>query len=148
MAAAGSAAPIINAARFVISFEGVEVTFSELTGISSEVEPAEDTSTDSTGATGPANPFGKTSPPTVTLTRGLDGNAEIWAWHTAVLAGDPAARKTCTLQLQDEGGQILLTFVMENAWPSKVGIAGQSGESQAVLETDEFVCDSIMMQPG
>ena len=40
-----------------------------------------------------------------------------------------------------------MTFVMENAWPSKVDITGpQPGGSQAVMETDEFVCDSIAMQ--
>jgi hypothetical protein len=67
----------------------------------------------------------------------------------ATLAGNPAARKNCTLMLQDATGRTLLTFVMQNAWPSKVEIAGpQSGEPQVLMETDEFVCDSIMMQPS
>ena len=93
--------------------------------------------------------FGNASPPTVTLRRGVDGSTEIWSWHQAVLEGNPAARKTCTLMLQNAGGQTLLTFVMENAWLSKVNIAGsQPGESQIVMETDEFVCDSIIMQPS
>jgi phage tail-like protein len=148
MAATGSAAPI-SAARFVISFDGVEVEFSELTGISSEVEPTEDTPVGTPGTTVSSNLFGKTSPPTVTLRRGVDGSTEIWSWHQAVLEGNPAARKTCTLALQNAGGQTLLTFVMENAWLSKVDIAGpQPGESQIVMETDEFVCDSIIMQPS
>jgi hypothetical protein len=47
------------------------------------------------------------------------------------------------------GGQTLLTFVMENAWPSRVDIAGlQPGQPQAVMETDQFVCDLITMQSG
>jgi len=28
----------------------------------------------------------------------------MWAWHTAVLNGDPAARRNCTLALQDASG--------------------------------------------
>ena len=68
MATTGSAAPI-SAARFVISFDDVEVEFSELTGISSEVEPAEDTPAGSTGTTVSSKTFGNASPPTVTLRR-------------------------------------------------------------------------------
>lgn len=140
----------ISAARFVLSFDNVEVTFSELTGINSEVEPAQDTFVSSAGTTAPSKPFGTASPPTVTLARHVDGSTpELWAWHMAVLEGNPAARKTCALKLQDASGQTLLTFVMENAWLSKVDIAGlQAGASQVVMETDEFVCDSILMQPG
>jgi hypothetical protein len=37
---------------------------------------------------------------------------------------------------------------MGHAWPSKAEIAGvPSGESQDVMETYEFVCDSIDIQP-
>jgi hypothetical protein len=66
-----------------------------------------------------------------------------------VLNGDPAARRNCTLALQDAGGQTLLTFTLENAWVSTVNIAGQQpGDSQLVTETDQFVCDSIAIQPN
>lgn len=134
----------ISAASYVISFGNVEVAFSELTGIKSEMEAAQYASIGSTG-----NPFGNARPQTVTLTRGVDGSTEIWAWHMDVLAGKPAARKDCLLKLLDASGKTLLTFVMEHAWPSKVEIAGvQSGESQDVMETDEFICDSIYLQPG
>jgi phage tail-like protein len=148
MAATASAAPI-RAVRFVISFDNVQVTFSELTGISSEIEPADPAATDPAGTTVHSKPFGKVNPPRVTLTRAVDGSTQIWSWHMATLAGNPAARKNCTLMLQDATGRTLLTFVMQNAWPSKVDIAGpQSGEPQVLMETDEFVCDSIMMQPS
>ncbi len=149
MTSTGPASPIISAARFVLSFDNVEVTFSELTGISSEVEPAQDTFVSSSGTAAPSSPFGKASPPTVTLTRRVDGSTEIWAWHMAVLARNPGARKTCTLKLQDASGQTLLTFVLQNAWPSRIDIAGlQPGQPQVVMETDQFACDLITMQPG
>src|ERR1700678_3127493 len=149
MATTGSAAPI-SAAHFVISVDGAEVvTFSELNGISSDVEPAANTSTGSTGTITHIGSYGTASPPTVTLTRAVDGSTYTWTWHTAVLAGDPTARRTCTLALQDAGGQTLLTFVLENAWLSTMDITGeQSGESQLVMETDQFVCDSIAIQPN
>jgi phage tail-like protein len=134
----------ISAASYVLSFGGVEVAFTGLNRIKSEMATAQYASTGSTG-----NPFGNASPQTVTLTRGVDGSTEIWTWHMDVLAGKPAARKDCLLKLLDGSGKTLLTFVMEHAWPSKVEIAGiRSGESQEVMETDEFVCDSIYIQPG
>jgi len=74
--------------------------------------------------------FGKTKPPTVTLKRGLDTETYMWAWHQAVLLGDPAARKTCSLQLfaasvSPKSGQPLITYLLENAWPSKLEIADE-----------------------
>jgi phage tail-like protein len=136
-------APVISASSYVLGFDNVEVTFSELIGIQSEIDAA------TASTTTPPHPFGTASPPTLTLTRGADGNTGIWAWHTAALEGNPAARKNCTLKLQGASGQTLLTFVLENAWPTTVTIAGlQSGASQLVLETDVFVCDAITMQPG
>jgi phage tail-like protein len=139
------AATPISAASYVINFPGVEVTFSALTGISSEIVPTAVTSADTTGHI----PFGQASPTTVTLQRGVDGSTEIWAWHQAALQGDPAAHKSGTLLLQDASGHTLLGYGMENAWPSSVEVTGlQSGESQTVIETWEFVCDSIIMQPG
>jgi phage tail-like protein len=150
MTTSGPASRIISAARFVLSFDNVEVTFSELTGISSQVEPAQAVSAGPAGTPVRTKSFGTASPPAVTLARHVDGSTtELWAWHTAVLEGNPAARKNCALKLLDAGGQTLLTFVLENAWLSKVDIAGlQAGASQVMMETDEFVCDSIRMQPG
>jgi phage tail-like protein len=150
MAATASTSPIISASRFVLTIDNVEVaTFSELTGISSVVVLPADLSASPTGTIVHAKKLGTVTPPTVTLKRGFDGSTEIWAWHQAVLNADPAARKTCALKLQDASGTTLLTFLLQNAWPSRVDIAGpQSGQSHVLTETDEFVCDSILIQPG
>ena len=145
MAPTGSASPTLSVARFVLSFDGVEVAFSELIGISSDVQPVQYV----TGSGADTKQFGTNETPTVTLKRGVDGGSEIWDWHVAVRAGDPTARRTCVLKFVAASGQTLLTFLMENAWPSKVDIAGlQSGQSRVLTETDEFVCDSILIQPG
>jgi hypothetical protein len=135
----------INAASYVLNVDGVAVaTYSELVGISSAVDPAPPP----TGTTVPSKTYGTTIPPAVTLRRDLDGNQYIWAWHTAVLTGDPAGRKTCTLQLLGGGGQILLSFVLENAWLGTVQIGPQPPPQPPVtMQTDTFVCDQLIMQP-
>jgi phage tail-like protein len=149
MPASASNAQVLSAAHFVISIDGTEVaTFSELTGINSEVEAVEYISANSTkdGLVQHTKQFGKTKPPKVTLKRGLDGSKAIWAWHEAVLAGDPAALRSCTLSLKSASGDINISYELENAWPAKVDIAGmKAGASDVIMETVELVCDQIIM---
>jgi phage tail-like protein len=149
MATNGSSSALISAARFVIKIDSIEVTFAELTGIKSEVEPVEYISADVTGNIVHTKQFGKTKPPNVTLKRAVDDSTAIWFWHQAVLAGDVAAAKTCALKLQDASGKTLITYILDRAWPSKVDISGlKAGASEVVMETVELVCDAIIMQPS
>jgi len=142
-------APVISASRFIIQEHGLKVPFSELSGINSEVEPVEYISADPTGKIIHTKQFGKTRPPKITLKRALDTDTTIWAWHQLVLKGEPSAPTQCTLQLQDASGKTLLTYILDNAWPSKVDISGlKAGATEIVMETVEIVCDSIMMDPG
>jgi T4-like virus tail tube protein gp19 len=137
----------INPASYVLSLDGAAVvTYSELLKLRSEIDPA---APDADTATH-TKTFGTIMPATVTLRRGLDANPTIWAWHTAALEGDPAARKTCSLQLMGPSGQILLTYGLENAWLSTVQIAGPQPPPQLPVgtQTDTFVCDQIVMQPA
>jgi phage tail-like protein len=139
-------APVISASRFVIQIDSVQVAFSELSGINSEVEPVEYISTDQNGNILHTKQFGKTKPPKITLKRGLDNDKTIWAWHQAVMVGDTTAPTTCTLMLQDASGNTLITYILDNAWPAKLDISGlKAGASEVVMETVEIVCDAIMM---
>jgi len=145
---AGPVKPVITAARFIINIDGVETAFSELSGINSEVEASEYISVDPNGNIVHTKQYGKTKPPTVTLKRGVDNNAQMWTWHQAVLAGDPAARRTATLTLQDAQGKNFQKYVLEFAWCSKLEIGGlKAGDSAVVVETVQIVCDSIEFQP-
>ena len=158
MPIAPSTTPVISGAHFAIGVDGTDIAiFSELSGINSEVEAVEYISANSTknGLIEHTKQFGKTKPPKVTLKRGLDGSKAIWAWHEMVMNGDVTAITTCHLKLlsqaADSGGEpkIKITYVLENAWPSKVDIAGmKAGASDIIMETVEIVCDSIIMQDG
>jgi phage tail-like protein len=153
MAVAGGNPTVMSASTFVIQVDGVNVaTFSELAGINTEVEPVEYISTGPEGIIH-TKQFGKTKPPSVTLKRGLDSESKMWAWHQAVLRGDPTARKTCSLQLfaaaaSPRSGTPIITYLLENAWPSKLEIGGmKAGSSEVVTETVVLHCDQILMQP-
>ena len=154
MAAVAGNPTVMTASSFVIQVDGIQVaTFSELSGINTEVEPVEYIATGRDGLVH-TKQYGKTKPPQVTLKRGLDTETYMWAWHQAVLQGDPAARKTCSLQLfaasqSPKSGQPLITYVLENAWPSKLEISAmKAGATEVVAETVVLHCDQILMQPA
>jgi phage tail-like protein len=151
----GSGEPtVISASTFVLEVDGVQVaTFSELSSISSEVTPAESVAT-APGGVSHTMQYGTASTPQVTLTRGLDTDTYLWSWHQAVLQGVPTARRTCSLLLFATGqspksGQPTITYILENAWPSKLEISGKAaGAGEIVMETVVLVCDQILMQPA
>lgn len=147
--ASGSVSPVITAARFIISIDGIDTSFSELSGINSEVEAAEYISVGTDGSISHTKQFGKTKPPTITLKRGVDNSGNMWTWHQLVLTSDPSARKTATLSLQDAQGTTFQKYVLEGAWVSKLEIGGlKAGDSAVVMETVQIVCDYIEFQPS
>ncbi len=148
MAPAGPASTVITAARFIISIDQADISFSELSGINSEVESSEYISVDPQGNINHTKQYGKTKPPTITLKRGVDNDGHMWVWHQQVLQGNPAGRKTATLTLQDAQGTNFQKYVMEGAWLAKLEIGGlKAGDSAVVMETVQIVCDYIEFQP-
>lgn len=48
-----------------------------------------------------------------------------------------------------KSGQPIITYVLENAWPSKLEISGmKAGATEVVTETVVLLCDQILMQPA
>src|ERR1700683_3941963 len=86
----------ISAARFSITVDGYEIAqFSELTGITTEVEVIDFMENGSSGANILKKLPGKRKPPTITLRRGKNTSMELWAWHESVVHGDiVGARKS------------------------------------------------------
>jgi phage tail-like protein len=143
---------VISASRFVIDITGLgssgSITFSELSGITSEVEAAEYMSAGRTGVQ-LSKLYGKTKPATVTLKRGVDQDATLWIWHQKVIQADPTGRQDCSLLLQDAAGQTKATYRLKNAWPSKLDVAGlKAGATDVVFSTCTLVCDEILFVPG
>ncbi len=137
----------ISAARFMVSFDGqTPAYFSELSGITSEVEPTEYLAAHyRTGDVIHTKQFGKTKPPTVTLKRGVDGSGFFLAWHDLARRGMDGARMSGTLELQNAGGVAQASYRLFGAWPSKVEIGGlRAGASEIVMETVTFTCESVV----
>jgi phage tail-like protein len=140
MPEAGTGGDAITASRFSITVDGVEIAqFSELMGITSEVEPV-----DFTGRLLSKLP-GRRNPPTVTLKRGLDEDMNMFAWHQSVVEGQiTAARRSATLTMYDTAGDPVARYHLENAWPAKVIVSGlKAGSSEVLYETVTLACESL-----
>ncbi|MFI7680265.1 phage tail protein [Actinophytocola sp. NPDC049390] len=135
---------LVSAARFVITADRMaEISFSELSGITSEVEVAEYLSSNRLGVS-LSKQFGRTKPATVVLKRGVDQDLALWTWHQEVLAGQPTARRSCSLMLLDMAGVIKQTYDLINAWPSKLDISAMSaGDSKPSIATVTLTCEQI-----
>ena len=135
---------LVSAARFVISADRMtDISFSELSGITSEVEATEYVSSNRLGVS-LSKQFGRTKPATVVLKRGVDQDMALWTWHQEVLAGQPTARRSCSLMLLDMAGVIKQTYDLINAWPSKLEISAmKAADSSASIATVTLICEQI-----
>ncbi|MEU9255934.1 phage tail protein [Streptomyces sp. NPDC048270] len=155
---ADNGAPVaLSAAAFMVSFDsaGMASYFSELSGITSEIEPVEYIAADSkTGEPVLTKQFGKVKPPTVTLKRGVDGSGALFAWHEMARAAVGAARMSGTLSIlghpESVGAErpVLAKYWLWGAWPSKVEVGNlKAGTSEIVLETVTFTCERVTTTP-
>ncbi|MEU9704470.1 phage tail protein [Streptomyces sp. NPDC047981] len=140
----------------MVSFDGTAPSyFSELSGITSEIEPVEYIASNARdGNTTLTKQFGKTKPPTVTLKRGVDGSGALFAWHVMARAGAAAARMSGTLSIlghpnsPGDSKPVLAAYMLTGAWPSKVEVGNlKAGASEVVLESVTFTCESIQSAP-
>jgi phage tail-like protein len=154
MTTPGGVTPILSAPRFIVrplDFPKQAWNFSEMSNITTEVEPQEFIYCDSDGAVHHTKQYGKTSPPTVTLKKPMDTDRTLWAWHMSVQLGNQAAKIGCTLSVYMPGspglpavGGPMFQWTMTGAWPSKLDVSGmRAGNTEAGVLTVMFACDTI-----
>jgi phage tail-like protein len=135
----------LTAARFSITIDGYEIaSFSELGGITTEVEPVKFLESSDKEIILKQLP-GTYKPATIILKRGKNQSMELWMWHEAVLNGDiVAARKSCSLVMYNFDGKPVARYHMMHAWPSKLEIGAlKAGASEVLMETVTIVCEHL-----
>jgi phage tail-like protein len=149
---------LITAARFLLQVTGGSESwgFSELSGISMEVEPHEFIFCDNRGGIVHTKQYGKTKPPTVTLKKPMDEDKALWGWHLAAQAGSPNARLDCTLIAYAAGSPgeqptdqaKVFEWLLQAAWPGKIELTAlKAGATDSPQLTVTFHCDLITV-PG
>ncbi|MEY9930881.1 phage tail-like protein [Catenulispora sp. GP43] len=128
-----------------------KLAFQELAGIESGINIEQYISVDN-GYINHTKQFGVTTPPTVTLKRGLDNSAVLWNWHQMALQGNPAARAD-HLNLQIFGGGLpsingqapFASYTLVHAWCAKISISSAKAGEGIVTEDVTIACDLITL---
>jgi phage tail-like protein len=84
-------------------------------------------------------------PPTVTLSRRIDQDLQLFAWHQSVVDGAvETARQDCTVIVFDVSGATVARFALDLAWPLEVVVGPlQVGEEDTLGETVTLRCENV-----
>jgi len=128
---------VIATHRFTVDFGGTTLGFQEVTGMSQETEVIKYEHGAMIDGTAPMVSPGKTKyGEAITLKRGyFKGDTEIQDWLQAIRT-DATQRRTVIITLLDEQQNPVMTWVLRNAWPSKIdSVSLNAGSSEAAIES-------------
>jgi phage tail-like protein len=132
--------------HFAVEIDGVEIAqFSELSGITSEIDVIELKENMKNGKPMIKKLPGARKPPTITLKRAKNSSKALWDWHYAMYQGKVAtARKNGSIILNDyEGGEIT-RYNFTNGWVSKVTMGTlKAGSNEVLMEEISIVCEEL-----
>jgi phage tail-like protein len=134
----------LTADRFSLTIDGYEIaSFSELAGITTEVEPVEFLEGVDKEVVLKKLP-GKDKPATVVLKRAKGSSTELWSWHEAVLQGDIVdARRSCSLTMYNADGKAVARYHLEHAWPARLEIGALKAGASNLVEMVTLVAEHI-----
>jgi phage tail-like protein len=124
----------VSASRFGISVDGIQIaSFIRLDLLTSETKGLQDFTNDTTNRG------------VAVLSAPQGANAEMWAWHEAVILGDiGTSRRNVTIVAYNEKGDPVARYHLTDAWPAKIAIGALTSDSPRVMmETVTLVCDHI-----
>ena len=119
--------------RYALVVEGRSVgVFSELQGITTEVEPIE------------ALP-GRTKWGNIQLKRGFTQDMEMSSWLEAAQAGAAGSgRRNASVIMYSQEGRAVARYNLTNAWPSKIEIGAlKAGASEVLMESVTLTAERI-----
>lgn len=136
----------IAASRFSITIDGYEIAqFSELAGLTTEVEVIDFMHNSSGGSSVLRKLPGKAKPPTIVLRRGKDTSMELWSWHEAVRhGGAELARRSGSIVMYAADGTPVARYHFHDGWPAKIAISPmKAGAAEVLMEEVTIVCESL-----
>ena len=125
--------------HFALDIQGaVKGYFTEVSGIGSETEIAEQKLVNEKGVQVVVKIPGRLKWGDITLKRGLTSNLEIWKWRQMVEDGDvKGARKNGSIIMFDQSLKPVAQWDFKNAWPSKVSGPSPKSDSNE-LQVEEL----------
>ena len=133
--------------HFALDIQGVvKGYFTEVSGIGSETEIAEQKVVSEKGVQIVLKIPGRLKWGDITLKRGLTSNLDLWKWRKQIEDGDvKAARKNGSIIMFDQSLKPVAQWDFKNAWPSKItGPAPKSDGNDLQLEEMTIVHEYIV----
>jgi hypothetical protein len=111
----------------------VDVTFAKLGPITDDIQNQQSCSAGKCTST--PTPV----PPTISLhdplATGVVTYKDMLAWEQAMRAGNPAGRATATLTLTSSTGTKIISYILENAWPTNLDVSTGTPQSASFTVT-------------
>lgn len=133
--------------HFMLEIQGaVTGYFTEVSGIGSESEIAEQKVVNDKGVQVVLKVPGRLKWGDVTLKRGLTSNLEIWNWRKMIEDGNvKGARKNGSIVMYDQSLKPVAQWDFKNAWPSKVsGPSPKADSNELTVEELTIVHEYIV----
>lgn len=138
----------VSSAVFEIENTWGVARFSELGGISSEIEQNEYMEVGPNGNPTLGRFLGKAKPPTVTLKRAMSNGPDsgwVWKWHAQARTLVIGAYLDTHLRLIAANQADPRVYTLYGAIPTKVELAGiKAGGTEVVIQTLTMQCDEIV----
>ena len=133
--------------HFALDLQGVVTGyFTEVSGIGSESDVAEQKVVNKQGVQVILKVPGRLKWGDITLKRGLTSNVELWTWRKMIEDGDVSkARKNGSITMYDQALKPVAQWDFKNAWPSKIsGPSPKSDSNELVVEELTIVHEYIV----
>ena len=132
--------------KFFVEIDKTEIAqFSELSGISSELDVIELKENTADGKPIIHKLPGAQKPPTITLKRAKNSSKDLWDWHNAMIEGKVSdARRNGSIVLKDFENAEVARYNFENAWVSKISAGTlKAGANEVLMEEVSIVCERV-----
>jgi phage tail-like protein len=132
--------------HFSVEIDNTEIAqFSELSGITSEIDVIDLKENMRDGKPLIKKLPGARKPPTITLKRAKSASMDLWNWHYAMYQGDVSTARrngSVVLYSYDQGEVARYNFL--NGWVSKITMgAAKAGANEVLTEECTIVCEEL-----
>jgi|SRR6056297_244660 len=124
------------ASRFVVEFGALKGVFTDVSGLSIDIEEVESTIVNEQGQQITRWTPGTVNYGEITLKREFSGDKAFWDWHVQAAEGKRADfNRNGSISLYDLNSDLLDSWTIERAWPSKWSASDlDSGSADPMIE--------------
>jgi len=131
--------------NFIVNIQGIEIGFSEISGLTSESNVVEYRNGTETNT--PRKLPGQVKYSSINFKRGMTPNGkDVWKWRKTVIDGK-TERRSGTITLLDEAREAKLVWRFYEGWPSKLEGPGLNAtDNKVAIESMEISHEKVEIE--